>query len=183
MTVNTWSARALDDAGPWVVVLVHAVTKTHQLVLARLHRFDVARDAILGADLIQHAQDFFVRSAVQGASERRSRGSHAKIWIGLRAADAAHRVGGTVLLVVGVQNEKDVEGALQNRIGDILRLEHLPHHVHEIPREAQLVVRVDVGQAEVMPVAVARKWWASSATSRAICSLRFFASKMFRASG
>src|SRR5208283_1870141 len=35
-----------------------------------------------------------------------------------------------------------------------LGLKHLPHHVHEVASEAQVVVRINVWQSEVMPVTV-----------------------------
>ena len=61
----------LDDGGPRVVVLVHAVTEAHQpAALAALHLFDEGRDVLDAADVGKHAHDGFVGAAVQRAVQR-----------------------------------------------------------------------------------------------------------------
>ena len=67
-------------------------------------------------DFLEHPQHGFVRAAVQRAGERAGRAGQRRVRIGLRAADAAHRARAAVLLVVGVQDEQDVERALEHRM-------------------------------------------------------------------
>ncbi len=69
---------------------------------------------ILGADLIEHLQDFFVGAAVQRAGERGGRGGRCHKRVRLGAAHRPHGVGAAVLFVIGVQDEQDVEGARQD---------------------------------------------------------------------
>jgi len=64
----------------------------------------------------------------KGRKERGGGGGGEK-GVALRTADGAHGVGAAVLLVVGVQDKEDVESARDHRIGEILRLDHLPQHI------------------------------------------------------
>src|SRR6185436_14705318 len=94
-----------DDLRAGVVVLVDAVTEAHEPALAGLHLLDELGDLRRRADLVQHVHDFLVRAAVTWAGEGGGRGRYARIWIGERRADDAHRAGRAVLLVVGVEDE------------------------------------------------------------------------------
>ena len=69
--------RVLDDLGPRVVVLVDAVAEAHQLALAGLHFFDIARNAVLRPDLVEHPQHFFIRPTMQRPGQRRRACRHA----------------------------------------------------------------------------------------------------------
>ena len=142
----------LDDVGARVVVLVDPVPEAHQLLLAALHPLEEVRDVVDGLDPIEHLQHGLVGAAVQRAVERRHAGGHRRVGVHLRRADAAHRVRRAVLLVVGVQDPEDVERALEPRVGLVLGLGHLEHHREEVAGVGQLVVRIDVGEAEVVPV-------------------------------
>ena len=106
------------------------------------------------ADLGQHPQHRFVGAAVQRTVERRRRAGHRRIRIDVRAADAAHRVGAAVLLVIGVQDEQHVERALEHRVDLILQLGHPEQHVQEVAGEAEIVVGIDVGTADAVAVGV-----------------------------
>jgi hypothetical protein len=64
----------------------------------------------------------------------------------------------------------------------VLRLHHLPQHVHEVFRVAQVVVRVHVGEPEAVAVAVRRDGW-HFADQPVICRFRFSASSTSCASG
>jgi len=55
--------------------------------------------------------------------------------------DAAHRAGAAVLLVVGVQDEQDVERAAEDRARIVARLGHAEEHAQEVAREAEVVCR------------------------------------------
>ena len=108
-------------------------------------------------DFQQHAQHFFVGAAVQRAVQRRGRRGRGRVRIHVRAAHAAHGVGRAVLLVVGVQDEQDVQRALQHRIGPVLQLRRLEQHVQEIPGIAQVVVRIGVRHAQAVAIGEGRQ--------------------------
>ena len=67
--------RVLDDAGARVVVLVDAVAKPIKRPWPALKFLDRRANIVVRAYLAQHAEDSFVRAAVQGTERRRySRG-------------------------------------------------------------------------------------------------------------
>ena len=70
----------------------------------------------------------------------------------MRTAHAANRVGRTVLLVIGVQNEKNIQGALQRGIRPVLGFGSPEQHVQEISRVAEIVVGVDIRHAQRVTV-------------------------------
>ena len=62
----------LDDLGAGIVILVDAVPESHQPhALAGLHFPDESGNVFHGADLREHANHFFIRSAMQRPVERR----------------------------------------------------------------------------------------------------------------
>ena len=134
----------LDDPRARVVVLVDAVAEAHQALVALLHALDEVGDVVAVLDAPQHPQHGLVGAAVQRAVERGDAGRDGRVGIGLRRADRAHRARRAVLLVVGVQDEQDVERAFQARIGLVLQLGHLVHHVQEVARVREVVVGIDV---------------------------------------
>src|SRR5208283_391196 len=93
----------LDDLGPRIVVLVNAVPKAHQLAFTFLDLLDVGGHVVLGTNLIEHVQHFFVCPAVQRAGESRSRRSRGQIGVGLGTAHSSHGVRAAVLLMVRMQ--------------------------------------------------------------------------------
>ena len=97
---------------------------------------------------VEHPQHRLVRAAVQRPVERRRRAGQRRIRIGVRAADAAHRVRAAVLLVIRVQDEQHVQRAFEDRMRLVSRLGHLEQHVQEVSREAQLVVGKHVRTAD-----------------------------------
>ena len=144
----------LDDARARIVVLIHAVAEAHQLALAVLHLLDEARDILVGADLVQHAEHFLVGAAVKRAGERGDRGGGGDERVGVRTAHRAHRAGAAILFVIGVQDEEHLERARQHRVGGVLGLGALPQHVHVVLGVAQFRIGVDVGQAQAVAVGV-----------------------------
>ena len=107
----------LDDARSRIVVLVDPVAEAHQLAMAFLDALDECGNAVLRSDLVQHVQNLFVSAAMQRSGERGSGAGDRKVRIGLRAADAAHRVGAAILLMIRVQNEETIQRASQHRVG------------------------------------------------------------------
>ena len=136
--------RLLDDLRARVVVLVDPVAEAHQALLALLHARDEVRDVLLGADPAQHPQHRLVGAAVQRPVEGGDAGRDRRVGVDLRGADRAYRVRRAVLLVIGVQDEEDVQGLLQPGIRLVLELGHLVEHVEEVAGVAQVVVRIDV---------------------------------------
>ncbi len=92
---------------------------------------------------LQHPQDGLVGAAVQRAVERGDARGRGGVGVDLAGADRADRVGRAVLLVVGVQDEQDVEGLDQPGVGLELALAHLEEHPEEVLGVGQVVVRVD----------------------------------------
>src|SRR5437763_7098325 len=136
--------RLLDDPGARVVVLVDAVAEAHQPPFAGLDLLDERGNVPDRADLAQHLEDRLVRAAVQRAVERGGGAGDGGVRIGVRAADDAHGAGRAVLLVVGVEDEQDVQRALQRRLRRVLGLGHLAHDVQEVAGIGEVVVRIRV---------------------------------------
>ncbi len=106
--------------------------------------------------LPQHPQHRLVGAAVQRPVQRRHPGRDGGVGIDLRGADAANGVGRAVLLVVGVQDEEHVERLGESRVG-LVGVLHLEQHREEVLGVVELVVGVDVGEAEAVPVGERRQ--------------------------
>ena len=137
-------AGGLQDLGPGIVVLVDAVAEAEELegvglVLGR-------RDAVLGrhaavVDALEHLHHFHVGPAVQrppqGAYRRGARGEEVRP----RRADDPRRRRAAILLVVGVQDEDQVQGVLDFRRDVVLLVGNREHHVQEVCTVAQVGIR------------------------------------------
>ena len=136
----------LDDLGARVVVLVHAVAEAHQLearVLVLRQVDELLRPAAVVLDRLQHGQHLFVGAAVQRAPQRADAGRDRGEQVGLRAAHLTHRRRAAVLLVIGVQDQQQVED-LHDVLVDLVRLgRNREHHVEEVRAVRQRVLRVD----------------------------------------
>ena len=97
------------------------------------------------ADLVEHAQDGLVGAAVQRAVERRDAGRDGRERVDVRRADAANGARRAVLLVVGVQDQQDLERALQHRVR-LVAAADLERHVDEVADVVEVVAREDVRQ-------------------------------------
>ena len=147
----------LDEGRPRVIIPVHPVAEPDQAQLARLDPGDVVGHAGDGPDLPQHLEHLLVRPAVQRAVQRRGRRGRRGIRVAPGAGHAPHRARGTVLLMVGVQDEQHVQGVLEHRVRVVLELGHLPHHVEEVARVGQVVVGIVVRKALRVPVREGRE--------------------------
>ncbi len=103
------------------------------------------------ADPAEHLQHRLVGAAVQRAVERADAAGDRGVRVDLGGADRPDRVGGGVLLVVGVQDEQDLQRPHQAIVGGVLGLAHLEQHGQEVRGVAELVVRVDVRLALGVP--------------------------------
>ena len=149
----------LDELRAGIVVLVHAVPEAHQSFFAALYVLEESRDGFAASDPLQHPDRGLVCSAVQRTVERRTRSGRRRVWVHTRAADVAHGVGAAVLLVVRVQDEEQVERLLERRVRLVVRLMHAEHHREQIPGVAQLVLGIDVGITERVPVREGGERW------------------------
>ena len=70
----------------------------------------------------------------------------------MRTADTTHGGGRAVLFVVRMQDEEDVERALERRIRPILQFRGAEQHVQEISAVAQIVVGVYEWHPQTVPV-------------------------------
>ena len=70
-------------------------------------------------------------------------------------ADTAHGIGAAILLVIRVQNKKDVQGSLKHRMRLVLKLRHFEEHVEKITGITQVVVGVRIGQTKAMAISKA----------------------------
>ena len=130
----------LDQLGPGVVRLVHPVAEAHQPAAAALHLLDERRDVLLVADLVQHGEHGLVGPAVQRSVERRDPGRDGENGSTCDEPTAAHRAGGAVLLVIGVQDEQDLERALQHLVR-LVAAADAERHVDEVADVVEIVVR------------------------------------------
>ena len=120
--------RLLDDLRPRVEVLVHPVAEPHQPLVAVLHALDEVGNVVHAPDPPEHAQDCFVGTAVERPVERCDSRRYGRVGIDLRGADAPDGARRAVLLVIGVQDEEDVERAFEPGVGAVLQLGHLVDH-------------------------------------------------------
>ena len=83
-----------------------------------------------------------------GPQSARDSGADGGVQVGVGAAHQPHRRGRGVLLVIGMQDEKQVE-CLGHVWIHLVRLgRHGEHHVQQVRRVAEVVARVDVGLAD-----------------------------------
>src|SRR5215467_328779 len=73
-----------------------------------------------------------------------------------------------------MQDKQNVERPSQSRIGLVLLFYHFPQHVHEILCVTEIVVRINVGEAEAVTVAVSsdRRDFADETINLEIAHLR-----------
>ena len=126
-----------DDRGARVVVLVDAVPEALRCARGPPSRdCTKARTLSIDSDLGQHLHTCFVGSAVPGAVEGGA-ARPTRVRVGVGGADDPHRRRRAVLLVVGVQDEQDVDRVGEDRVGLEAGSADLPHHRQEVLAEAQ----------------------------------------------
>src|SRR4029077_20876657 len=117
--------------------------ETHEFDFAGFDALDELGNFLDRANLHEHAENFFVGAAVEGTVESGNGGGSGGIRIDVRAANTSNRIGGTVLLVVGMQDEKHVERMLQSRIRAVFRFGGAKEHIEEIAGVPEFVVRIN----------------------------------------
>jgi hypothetical protein len=83
-----------------------------------------------------------VRAAVQRPPERADARGDARVEVRARAADDAHRARRAVLLVVGVQQQEQVERAREHGIHLVALARRREHHVQEVRAVVEIVAGV-----------------------------------------
>ena len=108
----------------------------------------IFRNAIDGADLLQHLQRRFVGAAMRGAPQAGDAGRDAGERIGAGRTGKPHGRGRGVLLVIGMQDEDRVQRLGQHRIDLVLLGRDREAHAQEVLGVAQIVQRIHEGLAD-----------------------------------
>ena len=145
-----------DQCRARVEVLVHAVAEAHQAerVVPVLGALDVLRDLGRVADVPEHVDHRLVGAAVgrtpQGRDPRRDAG------VGIRAGAARKAHGGRarVLLVVGVEDHHELQGAHRDGTRQVGLGPDREHHLEEVLHVTERVDRIHEGLADAVLVAV-----------------------------
>ena len=133
-----------------IVVLVHAVPKAHQTYTfrLRLHLVHIALNRLTCvANLIEHAQNRFIRATVQRTSKGAHTGRNRCIQVRLRGADQTNGRGRTVLFVISMKNQQHIECSNNRRINVVRLIGHAEGHADEVFGVATLRVWVQQWQA------------------------------------
>ena len=139
-----------DDLGARIEILVDAMAEAHEPEMARLvlrHR-QVLRNVLDRADLLEHREHRLVGAAVRRSPQRRHAGRDGGIRVGAGAAGQAHGRGAGVLLVVGVQDEQQIERLGGDRIDLVVLARHREEHVQHVGAVIEIVARIDERLAE-----------------------------------
>src|SRR5271170_787443 len=95
-----------------VLCVIDAVTEARDLLLLRQHIFYVLDRIEAGfVDGEEHAHHRFIRAAVERTLEGADGSGDSGVYVGKGGGDDAGGEGGGVQLVVGMEDEGDVEGA------------------------------------------------------------------------
>src|SRR5687768_3268723 len=81
---------------------------------------------------------------MQWTIERSRRTGEGRKRIGVCAADTTHRVCAAILFMISVQDIENRQSPFENRVGLVLQLCRLEHHVEEIALIAQIVIGICV---------------------------------------
>ena len=126
------------------------MTKAHEaegvvLVLSLLHKLLNSGDV---TNFVEHVQHGFVSAAVGGPPQRRDARGNAGEGVGPGGAGQAHRGGGRVLLVIGVEREDPVHGAGDHGVNLVILRRVAKHHVQEVLGVAEVVPGIHEGLAK-----------------------------------
>ena len=119
--------------GAGVAVFVDGVAEAHDFFFGFELVANVGVDAVGVADLVEHFHDLFVGAAVEGALEGADGGDDGGVHVSQRGGGDAGGEGGSVELVIGVEDEGLVEGADAEGIGD-----GAAEHVEEVAGEGEV---------------------------------------------
>ncbi|TKW57063.1 Norsolorinic acid ketoreductase, partial [Colletotrichum tanaceti] len=126
-----------DGGGARVDVLVDAVAEADEHALPLLDLLHKGRHVLGAANLHEHADGALAGAAVAGAVQRGAAGRDDAVGVDEARADLQHRGRGAVDLVVGVDDEEGVEGALQHGVRLVLVAAQVVEQVQEVARVAE----------------------------------------------
>ena len=130
-------AGLLDDLGARIVILVDAVAEAHQPLAAVLvlGGGDELRAVVAGlVNVLQHLEHRLVGAAVQRTPQGADAGGGAGEQVRLAGGHHAHRRGRAVLLVIGVQQEDQVQRLHDLGLQLVILVRQREHHVQEVRR-------------------------------------------------
>ena len=146
---------SLDDLGSGIVTLVDSVSESHKHLFAVLDVLNELRNVFFGADLLEHAEDGFVGSSVAGSVESSHCSGEAGVHISLAGSHVSNGGGGAVELVLGVENEQNIESLHDFRVNSVVGVSGLLiHHVHEVFNIAKVLLGLGKLLAELVTIAV-----------------------------
>ncbi len=131
------------------------MAEAHQteVVVLVLGALDGGFHLVRRTDFFEHLQHGFVGAAVCRAPQRRDAGSDGCIWIGARRAHQTHRGRGCVLLVIGVQDKKQIQRLRRHRAHFQRLARHFEHHVQEAIDVFEVVARITERPADRVSIA------------------------------
>src|SRR5690348_3076287 len=103
-------------------------------------------------DGLEHFQDGLVGAAVQGAPQSANASGRASEQIGAAGGNHANGRGRTILFVVGMKQENQVQGFDRFGFDVVVLVGDRKHHVQEIGRVLELRLGVDDGQTARLAV-------------------------------
>ncbi len=133
-----------DDRGARIEVLVNAVAEAHEAerVVLVLGLREVLVDLADVADLVEHLEHGLVGPAVRGPPQRRDACRDRRVRVCAGASGHAHRRRRAVLLVVRVQDEQQVQRLGLDRVDLVGLGGHGKHHLQEVCRVIEFVLRI-----------------------------------------
>ena len=137
-------ASLLNQPRARIIVLVNAMAEAHQhgVIFPDLHTLQELRNVLHVTDMIQHLQHGLVGAAVCRAPQRGDAGRDTGKRVGPGRACQAHRGGGGVLLVVGMQDQNVLHGLGQHRVWLPFLARRAEHHIEEVIDIRKIVTRV-----------------------------------------
>ena len=134
----------LDDLRSRIKRLVNAVPESHQTggIVFILDLLQEAFDASAPLDHPEHFDDLLIRAAVQRTGKSGNSRRNCRIEIHLGASDRPHRRRRTVLFMIGMQNQQNIENAHRFR-RNLVRIDRrIEHHVQEVCTVGQIMPRI-----------------------------------------
>ncbi len=107
----------LDDIGARIGDFIDAVAKTHNELLRRDHFQHASFRGVRRREFLDQRHCRFVGAAVQRPAQRADGARHRRIEIGQRRYDRARSEGRGVEFMLGVENERHVDGAADKLVG------------------------------------------------------------------
>ena len=150
-------------SGSWVEVLIDTMSESHQHLLAVLNVLNELGNVLNITNLVEHAEHSLVGTTVTGAVESSDGTSERGVDIGLRRGHVADGSSRAVELVLGVKDEKNIDGLDNLGVRAVVGIGGSGiHHVEEVLSVAELLLGWDDGLADSVTVASSSDGWSAS---------------------